>query len=78
MLAIARREQASEVRLAWDGAPLRIENRGVRAVPVPALGQFELVSAEPVLEETRHVLLRFPKLGPENGPVQPVSRGYSA
>ncbi len=56
---IERREQASEVRLAWDGAPIRVENRGVRTIGVPAQGQFELVSAEAVLEETRHVLLRF-------------------
>lgn len=56
---IARGDQPSEVRLAWDGAPIRVDNRGIRSVPVPASGQFELLGAEAVMEETRHVLLRF-------------------
>jgi uncharacterized protein YfaS (alpha-2-macroglobulin family) len=56
---IERRDIPSEVRLTWDGAPVRIDNRGYRAVTVPALGQFVLTSAEAVLEETRHVVLRF-------------------
>ncbi len=56
---VERQEAPSEVRLAWDGAPLRIDNRGSRTVNVPALGQFELVGAEAAGEETRHVVLRF-------------------
>jgi uncharacterized protein YfaS (alpha-2-macroglobulin family) len=56
---VERRDTPSEVRVTWDGAPIRIENRGYRAINVPALNQFELVSAEAVLEETRHVVLRF-------------------
>lgn len=56
---IERREEPSAVNLSWDGAPLRIENRGRRAFEIPALGEFALVSVEPVLGETRHVLLRF-------------------
>ncbi|MFO7733711.1 MAG: MG2 domain-containing protein, partial [Candidatus Aminicenantes bacterium] len=56
---IERGDQASEVRLGWDGAPIRVDNRGFRSVPVPGSGQFELLSAEAVLEEARHVRLRF-------------------
>lgn len=56
---IERREEPSAVNLSWDGAPIRIENRGRRAFDVPAKGAFELVSVEPVLGETRHVLVRF-------------------
>ena len=56
---VERGEVPSAVRLSWDGAPIRVDNRGTRDINVPALGQFELVSAEAVLEETRHVLLRF-------------------
>jgi uncharacterized protein YfaS (alpha-2-macroglobulin family) len=56
---IERREVPSEVRLVWDGAPLRIDNRGYRAVTVPALGQFEFIGAEAVGEETRYLVLRF-------------------
>jgi uncharacterized protein YfaS (alpha-2-macroglobulin family) len=56
---IIRRDVPSEVRLTWDGSPLRIDNRGYRTVTVPAVGQFELVSAEAVLGETRHIDLRF-------------------
>jgi len=56
---IERRDLPSEVRVTWDGAPIHIENRGFRAVEVPALGQFEFVSAEAVIQGTRHVVLRF-------------------
>ena len=56
---VVRGEEASAVTLAWDGAPIRIPNRGRRDVEVPALGAFEVVSIEPVLGETRHVLVRF-------------------
>ena len=56
---VVRREEASAVNLSWDGAPIRIDNRGRRDVEVPALGAFEVVSVEPVLGETRHVLVRF-------------------
>jgi len=56
---IERREEPSAVILSWDGAPLRIENRDRRAFEIPALGEFTLVSVEPVVGETRHVLVRF-------------------
>ncbi len=56
---VERGEEPSMVVLSWDGAPLRVDARGRREVEVPALGEFALVSVEPVLGETRHVLLRF-------------------
>ncbi len=56
---IARQEEASAVTLTWDGAPIRVDNRGRRDVEVPALGDFAVVAIEPVIGETRHVLLRF-------------------
>jgi hypothetical protein len=65
---IERREEASAVALSWDGSPVRVESRGRRDVEVPALGDFRLVSIEPVLGETRHVLVRFS---------DPLARGQS-
>ncbi len=56
---IERGEEASAVALEWDGGPIRIDNRGRRAYEVPAKGEFKVVSIEPVLGETRHVLVRF-------------------
>jgi uncharacterized protein YfaS (alpha-2-macroglobulin family) len=56
---VVRGEEPSAVDLSWDGAPIRIETSGRRVFEVPALGEFEIVSVEPVLGETRHVLLRF-------------------
>ena len=56
---IVRGDEPSEVNLSWDGAPLRIETSGHRAVEVPALGEFALISVEAVVRETRCVLLRF-------------------
>ena len=56
---VVRKEEASAVNLSWDGAPIRIDNRGRRAVEVPATGDFVVVSIEPVMGETRHVLVRF-------------------
>ena len=56
---VERREEPSAVILRWDGAPLRIDDRGRREVEVPALGEFALVSVDPVMQETRHIILRF-------------------
>ena len=56
---VERGEAASEVRLTWDGAPLRVDNKGYRTVEVPALGQFELIDVSAVLGEARYILLRF-------------------
>jgi uncharacterized protein YfaS (alpha-2-macroglobulin family) len=56
---VVRKEDASAVNLSWDGAPIRIDNRGRRDVEVPAMGEFTVVSVEPVLGEARHVLVRF-------------------
>jgi len=56
---VERGEQASAIRLTWDGAPLGIKNQGVREVEVPALSQFELVDAQAVSGEARYVQLRF-------------------
>ncbi|MEN6561342.1 MAG: MG2 domain-containing protein [Acidobacteriota bacterium] len=56
---IARKEEDSAVTLSWDGAPVRIDNRGRRDVAVPAQGAFEVVSVEAVAGEARHVLVRF-------------------
>jgi hypothetical protein len=56
---VVRRDEASVVNLSWDGAPIRIDNRGRRAFDVPALGAFQIVSVEPVVGETRHILVRF-------------------
>jgi len=56
---VVRKEDASAVTLSWDGAPVRIDNRGRRDVAVPARGAFEAVSIEAVPGEARHVLVRF-------------------
>jgi len=56
---VARKEEGSVVQLSWDGDPIRVSNRGRRDVEVPALGAFQVVSVEPVMGETRHVLVRF-------------------
>ncbi len=56
---VLRQEEPSAVTLSWDGDPIRISNRGRRDVEVPALGAFQVLSIEPVLGETRHILVRF-------------------
>lgn len=56
---VERTDSLSEVRVSWDGAPIRVDTRGSRSIDVPALGEFQFLSAEAVLAETRHVLLRF-------------------
>ena len=38
---IERREEASAVNLSWDGAPIRIDNRGRRAVRGPGHGRVQ-------------------------------------
>ncbi|MEN6310994.1 MAG: hypothetical protein ABFD80_05600, partial [Acidobacteriota bacterium] len=56
---VERTDSLSEVRVSWDGAPIRVDTRGSRSIDAPALGEFQFLSAEAVLAETRHVLLRF-------------------
>jgi uncharacterized protein YfaS (alpha-2-macroglobulin family) len=56
---VARGDEASVVNLSWNGAPIRVDDHGRRDVEVPALGEFGLISIEPVAGEARHVLLRF-------------------
>jgi alpha-2-macroglobulin len=71
---VERRELASAVLLAWNGAPLRIDERGSRTVDVPAQGMFDLVSVEPVFDEARHVLLRFSDVLARNQDLQGLIR----
>jgi uncharacterized protein YfaS (alpha-2-macroglobulin family) len=56
---VERTDTPSEVRVTWDGEPIHVDKRGARDIDVPALGEFQFVSAEAVLAGTRHVLLRF-------------------
>jgi hypothetical protein len=56
---ISRGGEATAVVLSWDGAPIRVDDRGRRTVDIPALGAFEVVSIEAISGETRHVLIRF-------------------
>jgi uncharacterized protein YfaS (alpha-2-macroglobulin family) len=56
---ISRGGEATAVVLSWDGAPIRVDDRGRRTVDIPALGAFEVVSIEAVSGETRHILVRF-------------------
>ncbi|HNT00435.1 MAG TPA: MG2 domain-containing protein [Candidatus Saccharicenans sp.] len=56
---IIRGESPSVVRLAWDGSPLRIKEKGEREIEVPPLSRFELLSVTAVREESPHILLRF-------------------
>lgn len=57
--AIQRLEQPSQVVVQWDGSAVGAEQKGSRQIDVPSLGQFELMSAEAVLEPAPGVLLRF-------------------
>ncbi|MCX6554513.1 MAG: MG2 domain-containing protein [Candidatus Aminicenantes bacterium] len=56
---IERREQPSSLQVHWDGSAIGVDKKGSRAVDVPSLGQFDLLSAEAVSEPSQSILLRF-------------------
>ncbi|MCX6556445.1 MAG: MG2 domain-containing protein [Candidatus Aminicenantes bacterium] len=57
--AIERREKTSLLQVRWDGSAIGVDKKGSRAVDVPSLGQFDLLSAEAVSEPAPSILLRF-------------------
>ena len=56
---IQRKDKASQVTLAGNGAALRIDKEVDTDVEVPALGDFKLTSSQIVQTPEQHVLLQF-------------------
>ncbi|HUL75751.1 MAG TPA: MG2 domain-containing protein [Vicinamibacteria bacterium] len=56
---IERREQASALRLAWDGGPIGVARKESREIAVPGLETFTVDQARAVATPEPHVELRF-------------------
>jgi uncharacterized protein YfaS (alpha-2-macroglobulin family) len=56
---IARGNNASSVRLSWDGAPLGVDVDGNSELEVPALGDFKVLTAQIIQGSEQYVLLTF-------------------
>ena len=56
---ISRAEEASRVKLRWDGSPLNISDRGQQEIEIPPLSQFDLSLVTAIREESPHVLIQF-------------------
>jgi uncharacterized protein YfaS (alpha-2-macroglobulin family) len=58
--AIVRADQERELTLAWDGAPLGVENADVRKMEVPARGEFTVTQAQALdTDNQKRVLVHF-------------------
>jgi uncharacterized protein YfaS (alpha-2-macroglobulin family) len=56
---IERAEQASVLRLSWDGGPIGVDRKEAREVAVPGLDTFTVNQARVVVAPEPHVELRF-------------------
>ncbi len=56
---VKRKDEASAVKLSWDGRPIGVDSSGQREFSVPPAGQFELLEAEAVEGDPNFILLRF-------------------
>ena len=56
---IERAEQASVLRLSWDGGPLGVDRKEAREIAVPGLDTFTVDQARVVVAPEPHVELRF-------------------
>jgi hypothetical protein len=56
---IERAEQASVLRLSWDGGPIGVERKEAREIAVPGLDTFTVSQARVVVAPEPHVELRF-------------------
>ncbi len=58
--SIIRGEDSSFVLLSWDGKAMDVELKGEQKINVPALGDFSLIDAQIVQDETKqYILIRF-------------------
>ena len=56
---IEREEQASTLRLSWDGSPIGVSHQESREISVPGLSSFGVEQARVVIAPEPHVELRF-------------------
>jgi uncharacterized protein YfaS (alpha-2-macroglobulin family) len=56
---IERAEQATALRLAWDGGPIGVDRKDAREIAVPGLDTFGVDQARAVATPEPHVELRF-------------------
>ena len=56
---IEREEEASALRLSWDGSPIGVSHQEAREVSVPGLSTFGVEQARVVVAPEPHVELRF-------------------
>ncbi|HSD67860.1 MAG TPA: MG2 domain-containing protein [Vicinamibacteria bacterium] len=56
---IERAEQASALRLAWNGSPIGVDRKETREIAVPGLDTFTVDQARVVVAPEPHVELRF-------------------
>ncbi len=56
---IEREEEASTLRLSWDGSPIGVDRKDAREIAVPGLATFTVDQARAVVAPEPHVELRF-------------------
>lgn len=56
---IKRGNNAANLQLQWDGAPLNIKDKGERTVEVPAVGDFKVLAVRAVQNGENYILVQF-------------------
>lgn len=56
---VARKEEAGQVVLKWNGESIGVSKKGDREVEIPALGDFKLTNAKVVQNPEQYVSLQF-------------------
>lgn len=57
--SVERKETAQKVVLSWNGSPIKSISKGRQEIDVPALGDFEVISAKVIDKEDQYVEIRF-------------------
>ncbi|MFB6257253.1 MAG: alpha-2-macroglobulin, partial [Flavobacteriales bacterium] len=57
--SVTRKKQADSVVVRWNGEPLGVGKEGRKVQPIPALGDFKIMSVDVKKEPDQHLLFRF-------------------
>jgi len=75
---VMRSERASKVELTWDGNSIDVNEKGRKAIDIPAQGDFSAISAMVTQGENQHVIVTFsdPLKGTQNMEGLTLIKGY--
>jgi len=57
--SIIRTETASKVQIKWDGQALGLDNKGMKEIEIPALGDFKVMDVKVVQDADQYISVQF-------------------